>query len=132
MLKFWGEIFFFFFFFWCGPFKKIFYLFIFGCSGPLLLLELFCSCGKWQLSSCCAGFSSGGLLSLWGLGSIDVWASVAAAPGLWSAGSVVVVHRLICPTACGITWARDGPHVSCIGMWILYHRATREASRVCF
>ena len=29
-------------------------------------------------------------------------ASVAAVPGLQSAGSIVVAHRFSCPTACGI------------------------------
>ena len=31
-----------------------------------------------------------------------IWASAVAAPRLWSTGSVVVVHRLSCSTACGI------------------------------
>ena len=28
------------------------------------------------------------------------------------------------------SWPRDGTHVSCIGRWVLYHRATGEASWV--
>ena len=42
----------------------------------------------------CAAFSLQLLLLLWSTGSTQ--ASVAAAPGLWSTGSIVVVHRLSC------------------------------------
>ena len=36
------------------------------------------------------------------LGLQGAQASVVAAPGLYSTGSVVVIHRLNCSTACGI------------------------------
>ena len=32
----------------------------------------------------------------------------------------------------GSSQTRDRTHVSCIGSWILYHRATREAPRIFF
>ena len=47
-------------------------------------------------ASLCSGFSR---CRARALGS---WASVVAACGLWSAGSVAVVHRLSCSVACGI------------------------------
>ena len=50
-----------------------------------------------------------------------------AAPGLSSTGSAVVVHGLSCSVACGIFLDRDQTRVSCVGRWILYHWATREA-----
>ena len=49
--------------------------------------------------------------------------SVVVAPGLWSAGSIVMLHRLSCSAAFGSSQT----HVSCFGRWILYHWATREA-----
>jgi len=63
-----------------------FYLFIFGCTGSSLLLELFSSCGAW--ASYCSGFSCCGARAP---GHVDV-----------SAGSVVAVYRLICSAAHGI------------------------------
>ena len=57
----------------------------------------------------CTGFSLQWLLLLQSTGSrrvgfsrCDAWASVVVAHGLWSAGSVIVVHGLSCSTACGI------------------------------
>ena len=51
---------------------------------------------------------------------------------LWHAGSVVVAHRLGCPTACGILvpWSGIKPTVPCIGRQILNHWATREAPAI--
>ena len=46
---------------------------------------------------------------------------------LWSRGSIALAHWLSCSLHVGSSWIRDGTHVSCIGRWILYHRATREA-----
>ena len=54
-------------------------------------------------------------------GSRFVWLSlaagrmglVAAAPRLWSTGSIVVAHRLGCPVASGILLTRDGTRVPC-------------------
>ena len=57
----------------------------------------------------CMGFSlaaetgEGGLLPSYdGFSRRGARASVVAAPGLWSAGSVAVVHRLSCSVAYGI------------------------------
>ena len=64
------------------PFKKfLFYLCIFGCAGSLLLCMGF-SCSLW--ASPCSGFCC------------------CRAEALGYMGSVVVAHRLSCPTACGI------------------------------
>ena len=67
------------------------YLYIFGCAGSLLLLGLFSSCVEWgRFSSCsarafpCCGFSC-----------CRAWA-------LRCVSSVVMVHGLSCPVACGI------------------------------
>ena len=46
----------------------------------------------------------------------SAWASVAVAPGLWSAGPMAVVHRLSCCTACGIFLDQG----SCL-LLLLYH-----------
>ena len=46
--------------------------------------------------------------------------------GLVVCGLRSYVHRLSCPTACGISGIRDQTHVPSIGRWILYHWATRE------
>ena len=64
-------------------FNKLFYLFIFGCAGSLLLHGLFSSCG--QQSGEQASHSSG--------------SSGCGAP---ARGSVVMVHRLSCSMTCGI------------------------------
>ena len=72
------------------------------CRQSSLMCGLFATGGEQGLlSSCgaqashCGGFSCCGALVL---GS---QASVFAAPGLQSSGSVVVVHGLSCPAACG-------------------------------
>ena len=79
------------------------YLFIFGCVGSSLLragfLQLWRAgatlrCSAW--ASHCGGFSCCGA---WALGTR---AAVVVAPGLQSAGSVVVAHGLRCSAACGI------------------------------
>ena len=54
-------------------------------------------------------------------------ASEAAAPSLQSTSSVVV--PLAALQHAGSSWIRDRTCVSCIGKWILYHWATREAPR---
>ena len=66
-------------------------LFIFGCAGPWLICRLFSSCGEQ------------GLLSL-------RWLLL-----LRSKGSIVVVHRLSCPVACGIL--RDQGLNPCLLHW---------------
>ena len=50
--------------------------------------------------------------------------------GVWALGagtSAVVVHRFTCSVVCGIFLDWDRTCASCIGRWILYHWATREA-----
>ena len=60
-----------------------------------------------------------GLQWLWHTGSA-VFRSGAQAQWLWHTG-------FGCPTACGVFPDQDGACDSCVGRWILYHRATREA-----
>ena len=87
-----------------------FYFCIFGCAGSPLLHRLFSGCGKWGLLSLqCKGLLLQWLVLLQSTGSRVLrlqWlrqvGSVVAAPGLCSTGSVVEVHRLSCPMACGI------------------------------
>ena len=49
------------------------------------------------------------------------WASVAAVAGLWSRGSIAVVHRLVALWHVGSSQIRNLILVSCTGGWILYH-----------
>ena len=86
-------------------------IFIFGSAGSLMLCGLFCSCSEQGLlsswgarASHCGGFSCCGAQAL-GPAGLSSWrhvSSVVEEHGLKSTGSVVVVHRLSCPTACGI------------------------------
>ena len=86
------------------------YLFIFGCTGPLLLCRLSSSCGEpGPLSSCDAGSSLRQLLLLTSLGSrvhrlqqLQHVGSAAAAPRLQSPGWIIVACRLSCSSSCGI------------------------------
>ena len=76
-----------------SSFKK---LLIFGCAGfLLLLLGLLWLRRAGAPPQYCEGFSR------WSTGSRNA-GSAGAAQGLQGLGSVVVVHRLICPEACGI------------------------------
>ena len=86
---------------------------------------------------CCAGFSPvvvhglftagasfvvpRGLLSLCHAGS-RAHTSVAAAPGLQSAGSVLVGMGLVAPRPVGSSRAGHGTRVPCIGRRILSHK----------
>ena len=70
------------------------------------------------------------LLLLWSTGSgacrlQQLWytGSVAVATGLQSTGSITAAHGLRCSAVPEISQTR----ISCIGRWILYHWATREA-----
>ena len=58
-----------------------------------------------------------------------VRASAAVAHGLWSTGSMVVMHRLSCFSSrhVGSSWTRDRTSVPCISRQILNHWPTREA-----
>ena len=71
-----------------------FLLLIFGCLGLLCWVWAFSSCGDWGLLSSCG-----------------MMASLVAEHGPWSARvSVVVAHRLSCPTAHGI-FLDQGPNL---------------------
>ena len=82
-------------------------LFVFGCAGSSLMRGLFSSCSECGLLSSCAVWASpcGGFWCCGALG-LGTRASVVVAPGLssvvpglWSTGSVVVVHRFSCSAA---------------------------------
>jgi len=98
----------------------------------LLLLGLFlvAASGGHSLvavvASHCGGFFSLWWLLLWDTGS---WPRSFS-----SCGSQALEHRLnscgtqaSCSATCGILPDQGSNHVSCIGRWILYHYATREA-----
>ena len=53
--------------------------------------------------------------------------SAVEAPKLWSTGSTVMAPKLSCSMACGIFTDHGLNHVSCIGRWIIYPWATKEA-----
>ena len=79
-------------------------------------------CGAW--ASHCSGFSCCGAQAR----ALGVQTSVVVACGLWSTGSVAVVHEgLVAPLHVGSSWTRDRTRVPCIGRQILNHCATREA-----
>ena len=87
-------------------FQKWFYLFVHLFSSSLCWLfsscserELISSCSVW--ASHCCGCSCCGK---WVLGYEG---SVVVAPGLYSTGSIVVAHRLICCSEYGIFQIRD-------------------------
>ena len=73
--------------------------FIFGSAGSLLLVRLFCSCGKWGLLSSCGARVSHLVASLLAEHRLkSTWASVAVTCGLSSCGSRALEHRL---NSCG-------------------------------
>ena len=55
-----------------------------------------------------------------------VVASLVAVHRCYSSDSVIVIHRLKCPAACGIFLTRDGTCVPCIERQIRNHWTTRE------
>ena len=75
---------------------------------------IFSSCSEQSLNSSC-----GVCVSL-------QWLLVAE-QGLSSCGAGLVALQHV-----GSSWTRDWIHVSCIGRWILYHRAMREAPMYVF
>ena len=75
--------------------------------------DLFC-CGAGGLG--CLGFSS---WAMW-VQYLGLPGSRAQAQWLWHTG-------LVPPWPVGSSWTRDWTCVPCIGRWILYHWATREA-----
>ena len=114
------------------PWKSVLFffkiiIFIFGSSGSPWLCRLFSSWRE-RVSSLVVytGLSSWWLLLLW---SAD---SGAHRLQLRLLGSRAQVRWLRLPALAslryeGSSWIRDQPHVPCIGRWILYHWATREA-----
>ena len=80
----------------------------------------------------CGESASLGGFSPCGAQSLGVQASAVAAPGVQSAGSVVVVHGFSYHVACGIFQTRDWTCVSSIGRWILDHSEPQGAQAVAF
>ena len=77
------------------------------------------------LSSCGTGCSQCWPLLMRSAGS-SAQAPVAVAPTLSSTGSIMWCVGLVAQQNVGFSQIRDQTHVSCIGRWILYHRAIRE------
>ena len=75
-------------------------------------LSLVVESGGYSLAAACGFLVSAACLGEHGLQGAQ--ASVVAAPGLYSTGSVVVIHRLNCSTACGIFPGQESnPHLLC-------------------
>ena len=120
---------------------KWFYLFIFGRAGSPLPHGLFSSRGGQGLLSTCrrVGFSLWGLLLFWSMDSrvhrlqqFSTWAQQLWLPGSRAQAQQLWRTDLEAPWHAGSSWIRDQTHVSCIGRWILYHWATREAPQTGF
>ena len=88
--------------------------FIFGSAGSSLL---------W--SGPRGGGSSG--CGAWALGRVDFSSCGSRAQAHWLQHTGVVA-----PQHVGSSWIRNRTYVSCIGRWILYHWATREACTLSF
>ena len=100
-------------------FKKLFTL-LFGCAGSSLLHRLFSGCvERGLLPSCGAWASHRGEWARVEPRLKDTRASAVVAPGLYSAGSIVVVHGLSYSAACR-TLLGQGSNLYCTGKWILY------------
>ena len=63
---------------------------------------------------------------------VGSWASIVAACGLKSVGSVVVVRRLSCPEAAGSSWTRDQSRVSCNWQANSYSPHHEGSPSICF
>ena len=94
-------------------FKTFIYLFIFGCAGSSLL-------HAFSLVAAYRGYSLVEVRAL-----LIAKASVAEHGLQGSGASVVVEHRLRCPTHVESSWTRDQTCVSYTGRWILNHWTTR-------
>ena len=83
--------------------KKKLYLFIFGCTGSSLVhrLSVVAASGGYSLLGC-MGFS------VWQSVGLSIRTSVVVAHRFCRTGSVVVVHGLSCPLACGILVPQPG------------------------
>ena len=89
------------------------FIFIFGHTGPLLLLGSFLW-SQWA-----------GIYSLVFVGFSSWWLLLLQSTGLREPGTS-------CPMACGIFWTKDGTLVPCIGRQIHNHWTTREVPHVSF
>ena len=67
-----------------------------------------------------------GLLSSCSVHALHCGGFYCSEHGLLSIGSLLVVHGLSCPTACGVFPHQVSNPVPCIGRETLNHRATRE------
>ena len=122
-------------------------IYFFCCAGSSLLSRLFSIWGEQGLPSVCgAGFSlqwAGATVCLWR----GLLVAVAALVGLglsahghrqlWLPGSSAWGQQwwstgLVAPWHVGSSQIRDQTCISCIGRWILYHRAAREALKFYF
>ena len=96
----------------------LFICLFFGYAGSSFLHGLVSSCREQGL------LSRGGAWLLIAVASLaeqrlqGMWASVVAAHGFWSTGSVVVVHGLSCSMACGIF--QDQWSNLCLLHWQMY------------
>ena len=111
--------------------KILYYLFIFGFAGSLLLLRLFSSCGEWGL----VFVTVRRLLTVVVLMLRRTSSRASGLQQLWFPGSRAQAQQLCCTGLTALqhvasSWTRDLTHVSRIGRRILYHRATREALQI--
>ena len=93
---------------------------IFGCAVSSWVQGLFSSCSEQGLLSSCSAWAS----HYHGFS----WCRARAL----DTGSIVGCTGLVAPRHVVSFWTKDQTHVSCIGRWILYHWATREAYRWAF
>ena len=102
-------------------------VFIFGCAGSSLQLGLFSSCNKWGLLSSCCEWASRWVPALVAEHRARGHSGFSScAPGLSSAGSVVVVRGWVSPQHVDSSRTRDRIHIPCIGRQILNHWTIRE------
>jgi len=78
--------------------RRLVLFFIFGCVGFLLLRGFFCSCGEWCFSLVIASRQKQAQRELKEVSH----GLLIQEHGLWSTGSVAVVHGHGCSMVCGI------------------------------
>ena len=99
------------------------FIYVFGCTGSLLLWGLFSSFRERRLpSSLTVVASLAAEHRPW-----DTQASVVTVPGPWRTGSSVAAHGLHCSQHVGASRIRDWTSVPYTGRQMLYHWVTREA-----